>query len=204
MTNQFEHSDTLLRSLAGDRKKAGRRLPMPEQNEALQKRIRSVPLWKRGDLRTLSVAIRIPLATLYRYFRRGTLVRVTVRVKPLLTAEQRLARLRFALSHEFDSSGARFIDSMENYVHLDEKWFDLRKVKRRLYLTPSEAPPNDAAQHKHVIPKIMFLCAVARPRIDRIRNIWFHGKIGIWLFVDWWPRKEQVAIDRKTLWKSSQ
>ena len=43
-----------------------------------------------------------------------------------------------------------------------------------------EAEPYRHVQHKSFLTKIMFLCAVARPRYDMNKNAWFDGyrKIG--------------------------
>ena len=39
-----------------------------------------------------------------------------------------------------------------------------------------------SASHTGLISKVMFLCAVNRPRWDTTRNALFDGKIGIWPF----------------------
>ena len=58
--------------------------------------------------------------------------------------------------------------------------------------TPEENLPDRQVKSKLFIPKIMFLCAVARPRHDRHDNSFFDGKIGIWPFV------KQVAAKRSS------
>ncbi|CAM9969136.1 unnamed protein product, partial [Discosporangium mesarthrocarpum] len=44
-------------------------------------------------------------------------------------------------------------------------------------------PPNRQAQNKRFITKVMFLAAVARPRMIS-DGVWFDGKIGIWPIAD--------------------
>ena len=41
--------------------------------------------------------------------------------------------------------------------------------------------------HKSNITKVMFLCAVARPRFNTSLNPWWDGKLGIWPIGDWEP-----------------
>ena len=52
--------------------------------------------------------------------------------------------------------------------------------------------------------KIMFLCAVARPRYDTNKNAWFDGKIGIWPIGKWEPAKRSSKKRAKGMpvWKS--
>ncbi|KAF0709336.1 hypothetical protein AaE_012907 [Aphanomyces astaci] len=81
--------------------------------------------------------------------------------------------------------------SMDNYVHVDEKWFYLTKVNRRYYVYDDEEVA--AVKSKHFITKVMFLAAVARPRFDPHTRRVFDGKIGVWPFVD------VVAAKRKSV-----
>ncbi|KAF0702712.1 hypothetical protein AaE_015763 [Aphanomyces astaci] len=64
-------------------------------------------------------------------------------------------------------------------VHLDEKWFNADKDSRKTYLVDGEDVENRACKSKCFIAKVMFLCAVARPREEGD----FDGKIGMWPFV---------------------
>jgi hypothetical protein len=66
-------------------------------------------------------------------------------------------------------------------VHVDEKWFYLVQDHGRYYLTANEAPPRmKTVQHKSHIMKVMFLCALARPRYNNTTRQWFDGLIGIY------------------------
>ena len=69
-------------------------------------------------------------------------------------------------------------DKMYNDIHVDEKWFYLIKEGRRFYLAHDEEVPYISQRHKAHIPKVMFLCALARPRY--VGRKYFDGKIGIW------------------------
>jgi len=65
-------------------------------------------------------------------------------------------------------------------VHVDEKWFNITQVCRRLYTTPNEENPERQTKHKSHIMKVMFLAAAARPRFNAEGNCTFEGKLGIW------------------------
>ena len=45
-------------------------------------------------------------------------------------------------------------------------------------------------KHKSHITKVMFLCAVARPRFNPSANSWWDGKLGIWPIGDWEPANQ--------------
>ncbi|CAM9807864.1 unnamed protein product [Discosporangium mesarthrocarpum] len=81
--------------------------------------------------------------------------------------------------------GARVVvDDMYDCVHVDEKWFYVTKDGRGIYLHPEEdVPKPPRAQNKRFITKVMFLAAVARPRVIS-DGVWFDGKIGVWPIAD--------------------
>lgn len=57
-------------------------------------------------------------------------------------------------------------NGMSEYVHIDEKWFYMTKLKEKFYLLPNERPPEHLTKSKKFIPKVMFMAVVARPRYD--------------------------------------
>ncbi|CAM9596737.1 unnamed protein product [Discosporangium mesarthrocarpum] len=76
------------------------------------------------------------------------------------------------------------VDDMYDWVHVGEKWFYVMKDGKGIYLRPEEdAPIPPRAQDKRFITKVMFLAAVARPRMI-FDGMWFNGKIGIWPIAD--------------------
>ena len=68
---------------------------------------------------------------------------------------------------------------------IDEKWFYLTKDGQHFIIVADKEEPYRHVQHKSFLMKIMFLCAVARPRYDMRRNAWFNGKIGVWPIGKW-------------------
>jgi len=67
-------------------------------------------------------------------------------------------------------------------VHVDEKWFYIIELMGKYYLLPEEEEPLRQAKSKRYILKVMFLCAIARPRWDPHKKQWWDGKIGMWPF----------------------
>jgi hypothetical protein len=58
-------------------------------------------------------------------------------------------------------------------------------TKQKIYLVEGEEAPRRKTRHKGHIIKVMFLAAVARPRIDVVTGrCLFDEKIGIWPFVE--------------------
>jgi hypothetical protein len=78
-------------------------------------------------------------------------------------------------------SGLKF-KTFYNEVHVVEKWwFYLVQDHGQYYLTANRAPPpTKTVQHKSHIMKVMFLCALARPRYNNTTRQWFDGLIGIY------------------------
>ena len=66
-------------------------------------------------------------------------------------------------------------------VHVDEKWFYLIKEGSKYLLVHDEQPPKLSVHNKNSIGKVMFLCALARPRRLSDGTYW-DGKLGIWPF----------------------
>ena len=117
-----------------------------------------------------------------------------------------MKRVSFALKH-IDANGA--FQNMYDHVHIDEKWFYMFKLNKRLYLHPAGKPLPRKCVNKRHRKKVMFLAAVARPRYNYRRHCWFDGLIGIWYFAEKvvaqrssinWPAGtiELVVIDKVT------
>ena len=83
---------------------------------------------------------------------------------------------------------------MYDVVHVDEKWFYITDLEENMtvYLAHDEPEPERHCKSKRYIGKIMFLCAVARPRLLP-DGTWWDGKIGIW------PFTKQVAAKRSSV-----
>jgi len=65
-------------------------------------------------------------------------------------------------------------------VHIDEKWFFMCKDQQtHILVSDEEEAPHRTTKHKSHVAKVMFICAIAKPR--RLSdNTWWDGKIGIW------------------------
>ena len=113
-------------------------------------------------------------------------VRHSSRLKPTLTNENKLSRFMFAMKQVQQTPAATWaghpphFDGQYNKVHIDEKWFNLSKDGKRYILVLGEDAPKRHVQHKKFISKVMFLCAVAPPRWDVTKKMWWDGKLGMW------------------------
>ncbi|XP_015165532.1 uncharacterized protein [Solanum tuberosum] len=148
-------------------------------------RFREIPLRKRTTLRTLACSLDVNKSTLGRRLKGKEIQRHSNTIKPFLTEQNKISRLQFCLSMvDRDSipDDPSFID-MYNIVHIDEKWFYMTKKKQTYYMLPGEEEQLRSCKSSNYILKIMFLVALARPRIDALGNVLFCGKIGIWPFV---------------------
>ncbi|RHZ05742.1 hypothetical protein DYB26_011183 [Aphanomyces astaci] len=140
--------------------------------------VSGVPEDQRNTLRILSDATGLTLGTLHRKLRDGTIQRKSSRIKPLLTINNMVERVAFC-----ETPDAYEFDSMWDAVHLDEKWFNADKNRRKVYLVKGQTIGRRVAKSKNFIPKVMFLAEVARPRYGPEEGVRFDGKNGIWPIV---------------------
>ncbi len=154
---------------------------------------KQLPLHQRRTIRSLAAALEIPKSSLFRMKQSkvdSVIMPVSIAVKPLLTDVHKLQRVLFAVSklshnHQYH----HFYDT----VHVDEKWFFISEKQLRCYIAPDEQPPERNAQNRDHLIKVMFLCAIARPRFNAAGDCIFDGKIGMWPFV------EQTVAQRRSV-----
>ena len=190
------------------RKSTGRK--MKWDRAALKEAVRQLRLTDRQNFRMLAMNVSVPLPTLHRLFQKGVFRRHTSALKPFLTEENKVSRVAYCLD-EIDGTtvtgGAevRYKDMFDR-VDIDEKWFYQTSDGKNYILTAAEfdeegsveddeATPHRTIRHKCHIPKVMFLCAQARPRWDPHRNAMWDGKLGLWPIGQWGPA-QRTSINR--------
>ena len=118
-------------------------------------------------------------------------------IKPKLRRRHKINRIKHVLDDlkkdrndnplQYDSEtlGEKVyhIVDFDDVVHLDEKWFYLLHDGTPCRVFPNADGtftfPNPArCRHKSHIPKVMFMCVIAKPR----KEYGFDGKIGVWSF----------------------
>ena len=139
--------------------------------------VEKLPYQQRGCLRQIEEATGINKNVLNRVLKHAT-----IKVKPLLTSEHKKKRKEWAM--KFVDMESQQFEGMYDYVHIDEKWFYMMREKTSVWLYDGEAMPNIACQSKRFIGKVMFICAVARPRKYPGTDVWWDGKIGMWPFTE--------------------
>lgn len=95
-----------------------------------------------------------------------------------LTDSNKVERLNWALD-KVDDGSLTFAD-MRNFVVLDEKWFNLCEEASTFFLGKDEPEPHLAEKSCRLLPKVMFLCAVARSRFETDVNCAIDSKIAMW------------------------
>ncbi|XP_042019041.1 uncharacterized protein LOC121766872 [Salvia splendens] len=133
-------------------------------------------------------------STLGQWIKEDKLRPHTNAIKLALTDANKLARLKWCLSkiQPTINAGRVQFESIDNVVHIDEKWFYMTKSSDRYYLLPDEAEPYRACKSKRFITKVMFMCAVSRPVFGLDGQTKFDGKLGIF------PFTELAAAKRKS------
>ena len=166
--------------------------------------LKEIPQHRRKTYRSTAKAMGVTLSTVQRMLLHRDVCRVhTSSLKPTLTEENKMSRMELALSF-VDKNNTSEFETMEDLIHIDEKWFYLTKDGQRFIIAADEEEPYRHVQHKSFLTKIMFLCAVARPRYNTRRNAWFDRKIGIWPIGKWEPAKQSLKKHAKgtPVWKN--
>ena len=179
-TNFPTEGEILFIDLSHNRKKRSGRKAILASDDA-RARIKALPVKNRQTLKCISSQTGMTMHQVRKLLKEEHLKKITSSLKPLLTQENRDARFLFCSS--FIEPQIKMFYDMYDHIHIDEKLFNLKKVKCNYYLVHGEDAPLRVAKSKRHIPKVMFLCAVARPRWDPHRNQHFDGKLGIWPFV---------------------
>lgn len=169
----LENPDEPLNVDSRKKRQCGRKKVFDRQN--LVHAAKTSNLLLRQSMSALAGRIGCSKATVYRLIKDEKIFRPhSSTLKPTIDEENKLSRL-FFVSEQIDPITNKFMDQY-NRVHVDEKWFFLTKKNARYYLAHDEATPHRHIRSKNHITKVMFLCAVARPRGN------FDGKLGIWPF----------------------
>ena len=139
--------------------------------------LKEIPRRRRKTYRSTAKAMGVSLNTVQRMLFKKDVCRVhTSSLKPTLTEENKMSRMELALSF-IDKNNTSKFENMEDLIHIDEKWFYLTKDGQCFIIAADEQEPYRHVQHKSFLTKIMFLCAVARPRYDTNKNAWFGERL---------------------------
>ena len=120
---------------------------------------------------------------------KGIIRRVINYVKPTLTNKQKQTRINFIIN-KINLTNNKF-SYFNNYIHIDEKWFYVKKVNKNLYLGPSETITTRKTKSKKNMTKVMFLVSVSRPLMVVKRGKYLYGKIGFFPLVEELHEKEK-------------
>ena len=172
-------------------------------SEFVREGIKNIPLRKRRTQRKLAASLGVSKTTVQRWIVDSTIRVHCNSLKPVLTEENKVARLIMALESRDPNDPSKFLNMMDR-AHVDEKWFFLSRQRERYLLLPEEKNPKRVVKSKSHITKVMFLCAVARPRFNTSANSWWDGKLGIWPIGGWEPaQRASKNRPRGTLvWKN--
>ena len=163
-------------------RKSSRRPPI-YLKEFIQEGVKDVLLWKRHTQRKLATFMGVSKTTVHHWIVASTIHVHCNSLKPVLTEENKVARLLMALHFRDPLDPTKYCDMLD-WIHLDEKWFFLTWEKERSLLLPEEKNPKHCIKHKSLITKVMFLCAIACPRLTFLQILggmanWGYGQLVI-------------------------
>ncbi|CAM9907919.1 unnamed protein product [Pylaiella littoralis] len=117
--------------------------------QELRERLRDIPLNDRTTQRRLAAALGIPHSTLSKNLKALGLRPHSNVLKPFLTDEGKVERLRWVMSWvRSAAAGSRVLHDFDDVVHVDEKWFYLFVDGQKFYLYDEEEPPVRKVQSK--------------------------------------------------------
>ncbi|XP_042064212.1 uncharacterized protein LOC121807943 [Salvia splendens] len=116
-------------------------------------KVRELSVLERSNTRKLAAKLDVSKTTVGRFVKEQHLRLHTNALKPLLSGSNKLARMRWGLSHvpPLIVNGKLKYHTMHNVVHIDEKWFYMTKTSDRYYLLPDENEPYRAY---HILQKM--------------------------------------------------
>ncbi|XP_057770687.1 uncharacterized protein LOC130990472 [Salvia miltiorrhiza] len=128
-------------------------------------KVKKLSVLERSTLRCMSTHLGVSKSLLHQWVKEKKLKPHTNAIKPFLTTQNKLCRLRWSLKQ---LSGVS-----------EDGFYTIPKY----YLLPDEEEPHRTCKSKRHIEKIMFMCAAARPIIDEDGTVIFDGKLGIYPFI---------------------
>jgi hypothetical protein len=151
--------------------------------EVLAERALNVPLTERDTYRNLTVKLNVSKNTVAKLLKEGVFSVHYSHVKPVLSETHMELQMKFCMERidvrslsEDPDVAWQYVD-MYDEVYVDEKWFDEIFESRKMPLVKGENPPCRKTIHTSHIPKILFLCAQARPRYHPNRKHAWDRKI---------------------------
>ncbi|XP_021722760.1 uncharacterized protein LOC110690242, partial [Chenopodium quinoa] len=122
-------------------------------------------------------ALKIPKIALHRLRQQGRLRTHTSTNHPALTEKHKVARLKWVLSliNHVPAIGDPTFSDMQQWIHLDEKWFYINPETRTFYLLPTEDDPYRAQQSRRFKIKAMFMGMIGKPLFDAENNMIHDG-----------------------------
>ncbi|XP_074287904.1 uncharacterized protein LOC141613067 [Silene latifolia] len=156
-------------------------------------KLESIDLLKRTTQQEVADGMGVSQSTINRWVAEDHINSHTNAIKPGLTDPNKLDRLIYCLQHlQYGQVSKKFtFKDQSNVVHMDEKWFFITKPSQRFYVGKREKRPYRTCQSKRFITKVMFMCAVSRPKYGPNKEVICDGKLGLWPFVMEVPAKRK-------------
>ena len=164
--------------------------------------LRNLPDHKKTTERAIAAALSVPVVYINKLKKAGLAIWHSSRLKPMLSEKHKDNRLLWCLSM-IDSTtinstrSALKYQDMYDLVHIDEKWFNLKKTKRGFILAPGEKVPERTTKHKSHIQKVQFIAALGRPHFVEETGEFFDGKIGMWPIGYWSTYQRGGSVNPK-------
>ena len=108
--------------------------------EFVHEGVKNVSLRKRQTQQKLAASMGVSKTTAHHWIFALTICVHCNSFKPILTEENKLARILMAMHFRDPEDPTKYMD-MCDWIHLDEKWFFLTQEKEQYLLLPDEKNP---------------------------------------------------------------
>ncbi len=112
--------------------------PKKLTDEEFKSKMSAVPFSKHTTLCSLAAEMELHISTLWSYLYEGKIRRHSNTIKPVLTDKNKDLRFKYCCSNVQNGKFNHFL----NDVHIDEKWYNLTKIKETYYLLFDEQLPE--------------------------------------------------------------
>ena len=150
--------------------------------EFIQEGVKNVPLRKTHTQQKLATLMGMSKPTVHHWIVASTIHVHCNSLKPILTEENKLARVKMALYFRDAEDPTKYQDMCG--IHLDEKWFFLSWEKERPLLLLEEKNPKCCVKLQSHITKVCSCVLLQGLNITLVQNLggmasWVFGLLGI-------------------------
>ena len=149
--------------------------------EVIQEGVKKLLLQKRCTQRKLAMSMGVSKTTVHHWIVGSTICVHCNSLKPVLTEENKVARLLMVLHFRDPVNLTNIVTCLIRSIWM-RSGFSSPRRRRGISFSRRRKTPQCCIKHKSHIAKVMFLCAVAHPRLNLLQTLggmesWGYGQL---------------------------